>query len=204
MRQVIVAIVLFLTVVQSAVGGATQPTRVENATAGISIEPPPGWHTATVSQMAENREKIRLSDAELEKAVKAQATPALFAFMKHPEPYDNINPSISIILRPAPPSLGSATQLLDLAVGGLKGVHKDFTIVEPTREVTVGGLPGAGARVSYTLRTTEDAEYKVLARMWAVKRGSFLILVGMSGAQEGADVAEEEFATALASLRITP
>lgn len=33
---------------------------------------------------------------------------------------------------------------------------------------------------------------------------SFLILVGMSGAQEGPDVAEEEFATAFGSLRIEP
>ncbi len=203
MRGIYVVIVLLLAVVQSS-AEVNKPTRVENFTAGISIEPPPGWHTATVDQLAENREKTRLSDAKLEQAMKTLATPALFAFTKHPEPYDNLNPSIQIILRPTPPGLATATQLLEVTVEALKGAHQDFKTVEPIRELNVGGLPGAGMKVSYTLRTTEGAEFKVLARTWAVKRGNFLVLIGMSGAQEGADVAEEEFSMALASLRIAP
>lgn len=204
MRRASVLIALVLALIPASADGGDKPTRVENSTAGVSIEPPPGWNVSTVAQLAENREKIRLSDAELEEAMKRLATPALFAFMKHPEPYDNINPSIQVILRPAPPGLATARQLLEVTVEALKGAHKDFKTVEPISELTVGGLPGAGMKVGYTLRTTEGAEFKVLARTWAVKRGNFLVLVGMSGAQEGTDVAEEEFTAAFASLKISP
>jgi hypothetical protein len=37
---------------------------------------------------------------------------------------------------------------------------------------------------------------------WLVPRGSTIFLIGMSGAADGTDVAEAEFAAALASIQI--
>ena len=57
-------------------------------------------------------------------------------------------------------------------------------------------------RAQYTLRTADGSNFTVLSRLWLVPRGTFMILIGMSGPQDGPDVSEAEFAEVLASIRI--
>ena len=57
-------------------------------------------------------------------------------------------------------------------------------------------------RWNNTLKTATGQAHKVLARTWLVPRGTFMFLIGMSGAVEGADVAESDFAATLKTLTI--
>jgi hypothetical protein len=45
---------------------------------------------------------------------------------------------------------------------------------------------------------------KTWSRTWLVPRGDYVVLITMSGAQEGADVAEAEFAQVLSSINLDP
>jgi hypothetical protein len=180
------------------------PQRFENATAGISLSRPAGWQTASLQTLQENRERVQLSDAELQAALQKAATAPLFAFMKYPEPNPNLNPSIQVTLRPLGQLAGSPpTEILKIAVSALQKSFADFAFVTPVSAVQVSGLPGAHMRARYTLKNRDGSEFKILSRMWVVPRGAFMFLIGMSGPQEGPDVSEAEFTAAFASITIS-
>ena len=182
---------------------AEEPRRFENATAGISLMRPVGWNTASIQDVEENRERVRLPDAELQEAIQKYATAPLFVFMKYPEPHDDLNPSVQVILRPLGPlEGGSPTQIMEAAVGPLEQMFTDFEFVRAIQETTVSGLPAAHMTAKYSISNAEGAEFPTLSRMWIVPRGSFVFLIGMSGPQEGPDVAEAEFKEVLDSVEI--
>ena len=79
---------------------------------------------------------------------------------------------------------------------------KDFTFVEPVKDAKVGGVPAATMKAKYTVGNPEGREFKTLARMWLVPRGTFLFMISMSGPQEGPDVSEKDFSAILDSIKI--
>jgi len=182
---------------------AEEAERFENPTAGISLLKPVGWNTASLQDVEENRGRVRLPDAELQKAIQKHATAPLFVFMKHPEPHDDLNPSVQVILRPLGPLAGgSPVQIMEAAVGPLQQMFTDFEFVQAIHETTVSGLPAAHMTATYSILNAEGSEFPTLSRMWIVPRGSFMFLIGMSGPQEGPDVSESEFTAVLDSVEI--
>lgn len=178
--------------------------RFESPTAGVSFTKPRTWVFASVQAAQENREKLRLSDSELEQKIKTQATPPLAVVMKHPEPYPDLNPSFQLGLRPLGALEGrSATQLLELIVPTLKAAFSDFEIVAPIAAATVGGLPAARVGIRYTLETTDGGAFPTRSDMIVVPRGKFMFFLGM-GRKPDDDVAEKEQSEILESLSIQP
>jgi hypothetical protein len=176
--------------------------RVANATAGISVVPPAGWHVASMQDVLRNRSEARLSDRKLEAGLQ-RAAPPLFAFSKYQEPSATLNPTVQIVLRPLPSSLGSSpTAMLRAATATLQRAFSDFAFVEPIQDAEISGVRSAYMKATYTLRTAERGEHRVMSRTWLVPHGSFMYLIGMSGPTEGPDVSEAEFATALKSIAI--
>jgi hypothetical protein len=179
------------------------PQRFENATAGIALTRPAGWNTASVQTVQENRERVQLSDSELQVAMQKFATAPLFVFMKYPEPHPTLNPSVQVILRPLGPLAGSApTEILKIAVAAMQKGFPDFTFVREIESAQISGLAAAHMRAQYTLKNADGSEFKILSRLWLVPRGSFMFLIGMSGPQEGPDISESEFAEVLGSIKI--
>lgn len=195
-----VAVVVALCAAPAVAQNATAQ-RFENATAGISLVRPAGWQTASLQTVQENRERVQLSDAELQAAMQKAATAPLFVFMKHPEPHPDLNPSIQVTLRPLGPLAGmSPREMMKIAVSALQKALADFMFVTEITDAHVSGLPGAHMRAKYTAMNRDGSSFKVLTRMWLVPRGTYMFLIGMSGPQEGPDVSESEFAAALASI----
>jgi hypothetical protein len=179
-------------------------SRFDNATAGISITPPAGWHVTSMQQVMDNRAQVRLPDEELTAGLQ-RATAPLFVFSKYPEPHPTLNPTVQVVLRPRPASLGAApTVLLKAAISTLQQAFPDFTFIDPIQPATVSGLPAAYMKATYTLRTANGGAFRVLSRTWLVPRGKVMFLIGMSGTTKGKDLSEAEFRAALASIRIEP
>src|SRR5215208_3704076 len=124
MRARIAAALLALMLAGPIIGAAQQ--RIENATAGISIVPPSGWHVTSMQAVMRNRSQVRLPDAELQAGLQ-RATAPLFVFSKYQEPHATLNPTVQIVLRPRPASLpASATALLRIATATLQKAFPDF------------------------------------------------------------------------------
>src|SRR5215213_3382453 len=102
-----------------ATSGAAQ-SRFENATSGISLTPPAGWHVMSMQSVMDNRAKVRLPDDQLTAGLQ-RATAPLFVFSKYPEAYPALNPTVQVVLRPTPASLGrSPTAIMKATVPTLQ------------------------------------------------------------------------------------
>ena len=179
-------------------------SRFSNSTSGISITPPAGWHVTAMQRVMDNRAQVRLPDDELTAGLQ-RATAPLFVFSKYPEPHALLNPTVQVVVRPRPTSLGAApTAMLKAATTTLQQAFPDFTFVDPIQRATVSGLPAAYMKATYTLRTANGGAFRVLSRTWLVPRGAVMFLIGMSGTTKGEDVSDAEFAVALASIHIEP
>ena len=202
LTQIDVALTLVLGIILLCPSGMLAQERIGNATAGISIVPPAGWHVTSMQQVMQNRSQMRLPDEQLQAGLQ-RATAPLFVFSKYQEPHAALNPTVQVVLRPRPASLpNSPTALLGVATATLQKAFPDFRFVDPIQDARVSGLRAAYMKATYTLRTAGGGEHRVLSRTWLVPRGSFMFLVGMSGAPEGPDLSEAEFAEALKSVLI--
>jgi hypothetical protein len=202
MRTLTSGVIAALVAIGFAGDGASGQQRFSNPTAGISLVPPPGWTVMSMQEVMQNRSKVRIPDEQLQAGLQS-ATAPLFVFAKYPEPHPSLNPTVQVVLRPRPASLpASATRLLAGSVETLQRAFPDFRYIDPIRATQVSGMPAAYMKAAYTLRTAAGQSHKVLVRTWLVPRGAFLFLIGMSGAAEGADVADTEFAAALSSIVI--
>jgi hypothetical protein len=174
--------------------------RIRHQASGIELTRPAGWHEATLAQVQENRENVRLSDAELQRALQTRSALPLFVFTKYPEPRAGLNPSVQVTLRPA--LRGTPTQLLTTALDPIRRAFPDFRLVSPVHATQVGGWPAAAMEATYTLKSKSGDSFPVHSRMWLVPRGSLMFLIGMSGAAAGDDVCEEEFRAVFQSITI--
>ena len=130
----------------------------------------------------------------------ARSAMPLVVFTKYAEPHQGLNPSIQVTPRAA--LAGSPTRLLAAAVEQMRAAFFDFRIVSPVSPVRVAGWPAAHVRITYTLKTQSGQSSKVLGRIWLIPRGPLMFLVGMSGADVGDDLCEDEFVATLDSLEI--
>ena len=176
-------------------------TRVEHPEAGIAITRPAGWHTGTVAQVQAHRERTKLSDPELQRALATRAALPLLVFTKYEEPHSGLNPSIQITLRHG--LAGSPVRLLGDALEVMRRGFPDLRTMEPVRQTTVDGLPAAHVRLTYTLATQTGLTGRVSSRLWLVPRGALMFLIGMSGSESGADRCDAECDSALQSLSIS-
>jgi hypothetical protein len=179
---------------------ASAQERIDHPAAGISLQRPAGWHDATLAQIQANRERVRLSDPELQKALETRSAMPVFAFAKYAEPYSGLNPSVQVMLRPR--LSGTPTHLLSTAIEQMRRAFPDFRPIVPVQAAKVGAWPGAHVMGTYTLKSEAGERFRVLTRLWLVPRDKMMFLIGMSGTEAGADVCDEEFASVLASITI--
>jgi len=171
--------------------------------AGFAITKPESWQYMSTQDVMENRERVEMEDKSLQKLVRERANAPIVAFTRYGLDYDDLNPSVQVLLRP----LGTLnqfppTRLLHISVSGLKKAYRDFTFIEAIHETQVDGLAAATMKAQYTLTSVSGRRFAVLARMWVVPRGDYLFMIAMSGPVTGPNVSEKEFEQALHSIRI--
>lgn len=197
------SLMLLLGLALSSVAGAASD-RFESPTAGVAFAKPGSWVFASLEPAQESRGKVRLPDAELEQQMKASATPPLAVVTKHPEPWDDLNPTFQLGLRPLGGLEGrSAKEVLAVVLPTLARTYSDFREVSPITDVQVGGLPAARVGIEHTLRTADGGAFPTRNDMIVVPRGKFMFFIGMGRNPDDKD-AGADLEAMLSSVEIQP
>lgn len=174
-----------------------------NATAGIKITKPDGWRFVGLDDVQKNREKTNLEDKNVEEGIKKRTNAPLIVMTKYAEPFDGLNPSVQILIRPLGNLIGkSSADILQMILPALQKSFKDMKIKEEVHETVVGGLKGAGVIFEYVLKTTDGKEFAAQSRMYTVTRNSFMIQVGIGLPNNPSKEIEKEISNILTSLTI--
>lgn len=174
-----------------------------NPTVGFSVTKPADWQFATVDQHMENLSRTHLNDKEMQEAMQKHATAPLVVIMKYQEPFDDLNPSFKANIKP----LGNLpaddpVAILNLILGSMEKMFKDFTVVQEPSETVVSGLKAAHVRIHYSLEIPDGRTFPTASELWIVPRGKFFFMLGAGIRQDEKTGSREEIQKILSSIVI--
>lgn len=176
-----------------------------NPTVGLRISKPESWQFVSAQQNLENLRRTELKDSEFHQAMLKHANAPLVVMMKYPEPYEDLNPSLKISVRPMGQLKGvDPKELVSVLLQNFKQVFKDFEVLQPPMDTELAGLSGAYMEVSYSLVVPEVGEYPTLSQLWILPRGDYFFMVGAGTRVDEQTGTRQEIAGILQSLSIDP
>jgi hypothetical protein len=184
--------------------GLTDDTDVfQSPTAGFQLTKPAEWTYMTAAQNLENIKAMKLSDEEFHAAMQKYATAPLVAITKYPEPYDDVNPSFKVNIKPYGGLKGKTPQeLINLVVPQFQRTFKDFVLVQPPTETVVSGLTSAYARMNYTMELPDGRTFPTTSELWIVPRGDYFFMIGAGTRQDEKTGTREEIRAILETVKI--
>lgn len=182
---------------------AAEPEAFKSPTAGFQVVKPADWHFVSAERNLENLKAIKLSDEELHAAMQKYATAPLVAMSKFEEPYDDINPSFKVNIRPLGQLKGKPpTQIVGLLVAQFSKVFKDFELVQVPVTVSVSGLASGYARMNYSMEAADGRSFPTTSELWIVPRGEYFFMLGAGTRQDEANGTREEISAIVETIAI--
>lgn len=154
--------------------GPARSVIIANRALGVRISKPPGWHTLTEREQAENLEDL---PPNLRAALASYANAPKIAFTKFAEPYNNVNPSLVIRAGQANKLAGETASYILSRTLAPAIAAVDGQLAVNIRDAKVGGRPAAYARIDYLLRADGKA-FPTASEIWVVPRGRYFLLIG--------------------------
>jgi hypothetical protein len=156
-----------------------------SVTAGFSVIKPDEWHFLTAEQNMENIERMQLDDEEFKQAMLKYPTAPLVAMVKYQEPFDDLNPSFKVNIKP----IGNLKDvdpktILNMMSGQLQNVLRDYKIVQEPIDTRVSGLKAATMTVNSTMVAPDGREFPITSDFWVVPRGEFFFMLGCGSRQD--------------------
>ena len=186
--------------------GASPPvdsTLFNNPTAGIQVKRPASWHFATAAQHMANLKAVKLNDEQFHAAMQKYSTAPLVAMMKYAEPFDDVNPSFKVNLKPYGELRGkSPTQIISLFVPQLEKTFKDFSLVQPPTDAVVSGIKSGYMRMNYALEIPDGRTFPTTSELWIVPHGDYYFIIGAGTRQDEKTGSREEIKRILKTVKI--
>ncbi len=139
-----------------------------------------------------------------EKLVKNSSLP-LVVIAKYPEPYEDINPSVKIGIKPIEQlKEGDPKKTLELAIlPSLKTAFKNFELDQYPIDVTISGLKAAYTRINYSLDVSGIGTFPMTSEFWIVPSGKYMFMIGAGIKKVEKDEARKEIRNIIDSIVIT-
>lgn len=174
-----------------------------NPTAGLEISKPTAWQFTTAAQAQENLKATKLNDQEFQATMLKYASAPMVAMMKYPEPFDDVNPSFKVNIKPLGPMKGKTPiEIISAILPQLQRVFKNYELVQPPMDVEVSGLKAAYARIHYSLETGDGLKFPTSSELWIVPRGDFFFMLGAGTRQDEKTGSRSEIQAILKSVKI--
>ena len=176
-----------------------------NPTSGLSLTKPTDWVYVTAVQHYENIKSMKLNDEEFHAAMQKYSTAPLVAMMKHEEPFEDVNPSFKINIKPYGALKGnSPADLLNMMLPQFENIFKDFVLVQPPTDAEVSGIASSYARVEYTMEIPDGRSFPTTSELWIVPHGDYFFMIGAGTRQDEKTGSRKEIQTILETVKIEP
>jgi hypothetical protein len=180
MRVARLACALFLAWATAASAGET----FKNATAGFEVTKPDTWQFLTADLGKAGAKEGKLTDQELRAAMEKYATAPMVAITKYREPYQDVNPSFRVNVRPLDQFKNKpAVETFQLILPRFEKA-KDYKVVQAPAAVELSGLKGAYSEIDYSVVTADGRNFPTTVDLWIVPRGDYFFLIAAGTRQD--------------------
>lgn len=175
----------------------------KSVTVGFEVTKPASWQFVTAEQNLENLKNTKLNDEEFHRLMLKYSTAPLVAMMKHPEPFDDLNPSFKVQIKPFGQMKGTdPKQILTMVSGQMKSAFKDFTITQAPTNVVVSGVKSAYMRINYSLQVPDARTFPTTSELWIVPKGDYFFMIGAGTRQDEKTGSRKEIQQILESVKV--
>jgi len=202
MRRILLAgMGLFLMFGMAFAGDSDNTFR--SVTVGFEITKPESWQFLTAEQNLENLKRAKLSDEEFHQLMLKYATAPLVAMMKHPEPFDDLNPSLKVNVKPFGQLKGTdPKQILSMVSVQFTSIFKDYEAVEGPIDREVSGITSGYLRFNYSLEIPDGRTFPTTSEVWIVPRGDYFFMIGAGTRQDEKTGTRKEIQDILKTVKI--
>jgi hypothetical protein len=166
----------------------------------FSISAPRTWTAAGPEVVAEAIHRFATGD--LKKILEgARPVPVVTFFRYPPNEYTGENPSVKVLISETPEV--SPSQLLAISRDVESKVFVDYKIESDVRTTEINDIPGATMAASFTSKYSNGRSYPTLARVWAIRRGRFMYVIGTSGPENPSKDLQKDFDFITSSFHFT-
>ncbi|WP_028865082.1 hypothetical protein [Psychromonas aquimarina] len=192
-------VILTLITISSAISAevisdvGSKPNFFKSNMARIELEIPEGWHFMNNEVVAERRATAKLKDKQMQDAIQNLASAPLVAATMYPEPYESLNPSIQVLVRPLGKVKGAtASQILGIIKPFLEKLFEEFELLEPITDFELDGINAARFSARYTVQNQEGTIFHTRSIMMVVPRGNYMYQFSFSSPPEGKNLLSKE------------
>lgn len=183
MKLLAKAVFMSALLVSAALAGSEDTFR--SVTVGFEVTKPNAWRFVSAQQHLENLKRTKLDNQEFHQAMLKYSTAPLVSMMKHPEPFDDLNPSFKVNIKPFGDLKGSdPKQILTAISFHFKNVFKDLEIVETPTDRLVSGIVSGYMKINFSVEVPDGRTYPTTSELWIVPRGDFFFLIGAGTRQD--------------------
>jgi hypothetical protein len=175
-----------------------------SATAGFEVTKPAEWTFISAEQNLENIKRTEIKDKEFHAAMVKYATAPLVAMTKYPEPFDDLNPSLKVNIRPFGPIKGMApTKIMNVLVSQFEKVFQEFVLVEAPRPVKVAGIESGYMKINFSMQTADGRKFATTSELWIVPRGDYYFMIGAGTRQDEKTGSRKEIQAIVDTIRFS-
>lgn len=182
---------------------AQEPETFSNPTFGFSVEKPSAWQVTNAVEYAENLQKVSFEDQAFEQRVQKYAQVPFMAFMKYPEPYDDVNPSFKVNIKPMGQFQGmDMKEILNALIPTFKQAFRRFEVVDGPRDVQISTISSAYMKIQYSLVVADGREFPTSSEIWLVPKGNNFFMIGVGRRQDAGDEDLKDINEIISSIKI--
>jgi len=181
MKTALVAILLLF----SAYAFSETASVFSNPTAGFTVTKPIGWHYLTAEQNLNNLKATQLSDKDFQAAMVKYASTPMVAMTKYEEPYEDVNPSFKVNIKPLGQFKGKdPKEIIGVMLPQFQKIFKDYKLAQSPTNISVAGISSAYTRINYTMEVAGMGTLPITSELWIIPHGDYFFLVGAGTRQD--------------------
>ncbi|MED5431034.1 MAG: hypothetical protein VX920_01725 [Pseudomonadota bacterium] len=175
----------------------------ESVTVGFKVTKPSEWQFVTAEENLESLKNFQLNDDEFKQLMLKYSTAPLVAMMKYPEPFDDLNPSFKVNVKPLGNFKGDdPKKIMGLMPPQFYKMFDSFKLVQPPVDTAVDELPAAYMRMDYSVAISDGRSFPATSELWIVPRGDYFFLIGAGTRQDGVTGSREEISKIISSVEL--
>lgn len=156
-----------------------------NDEAGFSIEKPKEWHF-------------------LDTQDKSAAAP-MVGFTKHPNPFNDVNPTVKVNLHPLNDLDGNdPARIAALLAGPMQQAFDNFEVKGGPTQMTISGYKTGYIRVSYSMPDPAGNPIGISSELWVIPKGKHFFLIGTAIRQDQRTGTQQEIHNIVDTIKIDP
>jgi len=193
----------FLLTLLMVTSGFAEEGKYSNPTLGFSVIKPADWTFITADENLDNIARSEFKDEATKEMLMKYATAPLVAMTKYKEPYDDVNPSFKLNIKPLNNfDASNPKAILEVVVAPMSKMFQDFEILQGPENTTINGRNAGYVRINYSMKVPDGRTFPICSELWIIPRKNFFFMVGAGTRQDEKTGTREEIKGILNGLII--